>query len=103
MDEESHQKETKPNKQQRRGGKPNRGRGGSKEQPQESKNQNQERRGGKQNRGGRGGGIGAVIAGNISNVSSGISITIVLSMMFFISLLIAPYKGLLGVWLRGRK
>lgn len=53
--------------------------------------------------GGLGGGIGAVIAGNISHVSSGISITVVLSIMFFISLLIAPYKGLLGVWFRGRK
>ena len=53
--------------------------------------------------GAAGGGIGAVIAGNISHVSSGISITVVLSLMFFISLLVAPYKGLLGVWLRGRK
>ncbi len=52
--------------------------------------------------GGLGGGIGAVIAGNISHVSSGISITIVLAVMFFISLLVAP-KGLLGVWIRGRK
>lgn len=50
-----------------------------------------------------GGGIGSVIAGSISRVSSGIAITIVLSTMFFLSLLLSPYKGLLGLWLRRKK
>lgn len=50
-----------------------------------------------------GGGIGVAAVGNIIHIASGISITVALSIIFFISLMIAPYKGLLGIWYREKK
>lgn len=47
-----------------------------------------------------GGGIGSVAFGITANIPTGISITIVLTIIFFISLIVAPYKGLLGILIR---
>ena len=50
------------------------------------------------------GAAGTIISGTLGNMTLGISITLILALIFFISLLISPYKGVIGkYYIKGDK
>lgn len=49
------------------------------------------------------GALGTIIAGSLGNMTLGIAVTLILAVLFLVSLILSPYKGLAGILIRQRR